>query len=135
MNEAEAVLQRYIKAQEDGDLEALVSCWHPDIETVHPLRPDRSWQGRDSYRRFWTRQWAGQRRGRNTILLTAVIGNRIFLEGVTEHEDGTLVPNMNIFDVEDGMIRRARVYTDIPMRDGVKMDDFVNGMNPDPEGV
>jgi hypothetical protein len=131
--EAEALVDRYIKAQEDGDLEALVSCWHPDVEIVHPMRPDRSWSGRESYRRFWSRQWAGKRQGRNTILLTAVVGNRIFLEGVTEHEDGTLVPNMNIFEVEDGMIRRGRVYTDVPRSDGVSMDEFVNSMNPEDE--
>jgi limonene-1,2-epoxide hydrolase len=110
-----------------------VSCWHPDVEIVHPMRPDRSWSGRASYRRFWSRQWAGQRRGRNTVLLTAVVGNRVFLEGVTEHEDGTLVPNMNIFEVEDGMIRRGRVYTDVPRSDGVSMDEFVNSMNPEDE--
>ena len=45
--EAQALVDRYIKAQEDGDLEALVSCWHPDVEIVHPMRPDRSWSGRD----------------------------------------------------------------------------------------
>lgn len=131
MDEAKAVLERYIKAQEEGDIEALVSCWHPEVEAVHPLRPDRSWQGRESYRRFWARQWSGSRRGRNTILIAEAVGSRIFLEGVTEHEDGTLVPNMNIFEIEDGMIRRARVYTDVPRSDGVSMDAFVNSMNPE----
>jgi hypothetical protein len=41
--------------------------------------------------------------------------------------DGTLVPCMNIFEVEDGKIRRGRVYTDRPTRDGMSIDAFARG--------
>ena len=41
-----------------------------------------------------------------------------------------MVPNMNILEVENGRIRRARVYTDTPVRDGVDMDRFVEDLNP-----
>ena len=34
-------------------------------------------------------------------------------------------------EVEDGKIRRGRVYTDVPAHDGVDMDDFVRRLNPD----
>jgi limonene-1,2-epoxide hydrolase len=120
---AEACLQRYIKAQEDFDLETLVSCWHPDVEIEHPLRPDRSWKGRETYRQVWSRQWktGGHR---NEIISTAVVGNRVYLEAVVQHGDGTRVPNMNVFEIEDGMIRRGRVYTDVPTHDGVGITDF-----------
>jgi len=128
--DASAVLDRYLRAQATKDLEALVSCWHPEVEAVHPLRPDRSWHGVDVYRRSWARIWANNPASRFEVLAADVVGNRIYLEALVEHADGRMVPNMNILEVEDGMIRRARVYTDVPQRDGVSMDTFVENLNP-----
>jgi limonene-1,2-epoxide hydrolase len=130
VDDASAVLSRYLKAQEDKDLEALVSCWHASVETFHPLRPDRSWKGVDTYRRAWARIWDNNPRSRFEVVSSGVVGNRIYLEALVEHADGTMVPNMNILEVEDGKIRRARVYTDVPQRDGINMDTFVQRLNP-----
>jgi ketosteroid isomerase-like protein len=130
LDDASAVLKRYLQAQQTKDLDALVSCWHPDIEAVHPLRPDRSWQGVDTYRRAWARIWANNPNSRFEVLSSDVVGNKIYLESRVEHAGGIMVPNMNILEVEDGQIRRARVYTDIPQSDGVNMDRFVGGLNP-----
>jgi limonene-1,2-epoxide hydrolase len=130
VDDASAVLSRYLKAQEEKDLEALVSCWHPGVEAFHPLRPDRSWQGVDTYRRAWARIWDHNPQSRFEVVSSGVVGNRIYLEALVEHADGTMVPNMNVLEVEDGKIRRARVYTDIPQRDGINMDAFVQSLNP-----
>src|SRR5262245_43680411 len=130
MSEAQDVLDRYLRAQEEKDLEALVSCWADDIEAVHPMRPDRSWSGIDTYRRAWSTIWANQPNSRFELLSADVVGNRIYLQALVEHGDGTMVPNMNILEVEDGRIRRATVYTDVPQRDGVDMDQFVDELNP-----
>jgi limonene-1,2-epoxide hydrolase len=129
MNDAEAVLARYLKAQEDKDLDALVSCWHRDIEAVHPLRPDRSWHGQDTYRRQWTRIWENNQNNRFEVVSTAVVGNRVYLDALIGHSDGTMVPCMTVLDVEDGQFRRARVYTDVPVRDGISMDEFTIDLN------
>ena len=129
-DEAPAVLDRYLNAQANKDLEVLVACWHPDVEAVHPLRPDRSWSGRETYRRAWARIWGNNPASRFEVISTAVVGNRVYLEALVEHTDGTMVPNMNILEVEGGLIRRARVYTDIPTRDGLSMDGFVEDLNP-----
>src|SRR6516162_6714567 len=131
MDDAEAVLARYLKAQEDKDLDALVSCWHPDIEAFHPLRPDRSWQGRETYQRQWARIWEHNPNSRFEVTSADVVGSRIYLDASVEHGDGTMVPCMNILEVEDGQIRRARVFTDVPVHDGASMDDFTTGLNPD----
>jgi ketosteroid isomerase-like protein len=131
MDEAEAVLARYLKAQEDKDLDALVSCWHADIEAVHPLRPDRSWHGRETYHRQWARIWEHNPKSRFEVISAAVVGSRIYLDALVEHGDGTMVPCMNVLEVEDGQIRRARVFTDVPVHDGASMDDFTTRLNPD----
>jgi hypothetical protein len=130
MSEAEEVLRKYLKAQEDKDLEALVSCWADDIEAFHPLRPDRSWSGIDTYRRSWTRIYETRPNGRFDVVSADVVGNRIYLDILLEHGDGTMIPCMNILEVENGKIRRARVYTDVPTSDGLSMDEFVDEMNP-----
>ena len=130
MTEAEEVLQRYLKAQEDKDLEALVGCWADDIEAVHPMRPDRSWSGIATYRRSWTRIYEGRPNGRFDVISADAVGNRIYLDIEMEHSDGTMIPCMTIMEIENGKIRRARVYTDRPQHDGLSMDGFVDDMNP-----
>ncbi len=136
MDDASALLERYLKAQEDKDLDALVSCWHTDVEVEHPMRPDRNWRGLDTYRRQWALIWERSPHSRFEVVSSAVVGDRVYLEALTEMSDGTMVPHMNILEVEDGKIRRARVYTDKPRRDGVDIDGFADDINPvaDPGG-
>jgi ketosteroid isomerase-like protein len=129
-DDAEMVLRRYLKAQEDKDLEALMSCWHFDVEVTHPMRPDLSWRGLETYRRAWARIWEINPHSRFEVVSKAVAGNRIYLEALVEHADGTMIPNMNILEVENGKIRRGRVYTDRPTRDGVSINAFVRDLNP-----
>jgi ketosteroid isomerase-like protein len=129
-DDANAVLRRYLKAQEDKDFEALMSCWHSDVEVTHPMRPDLSWRGLETYRHAWARIWESNPQSRFEVVSTAVAGNRIYLEALVEHADGTMMPNMNILEVENGKIRRGRVYTGRPTRDGVNMNAFVRELNP-----
>jgi ketosteroid isomerase-like protein len=129
MEDASAVLQRWVKAMEEKDLDALVSCWHPDVVVVHPLRPDRSWHGSDTFRRVQARIWERNPTNRWEAVSSGVVGNRIFLESLVEHADGTMLPCVSILEVEDGKIRRGRVYTDRPMHDGLSMDGWVHEMN------
>jgi len=129
-DDAEMVLRRYLKAQEDRDLEALMSCWHFDVEVTHPMRPDLRWRGLETYRQAWTRIWEINPHSRFEVVSKAVAGNRIYLEALVEHADGTMIPNMNILEVENGKIRRGRVYTDRPTRDGVSINAFVRDLNP-----
>jgi hypothetical protein len=130
LTEAEEVLRRYLKAQDTKDFDLLVSCWADDIEAYHPLRPDRSWSGIDTYRRAWSTIWGNNPDSRFEVVSSAVAGNRIYLDCLVEHTDGTMTPCMSILDVENGKIRRARVYTDRPTNDGLSMDGFVDEMNP-----
>jgi limonene-1,2-epoxide hydrolase len=129
MDDATAVMRRWVKAQEEKDLDALVSCWHPDVDTVHLLRPERSWHGTDGYRSVMARIWESDPANREEIISTGVVDNRIYMETLTHHADGSKVPGFAIMEVEDGQIRRARVYTDRPTQDGLSMDGWVHEMN------
>jgi hypothetical protein len=129
MDEAADCLQRWITGHEKKDLDMVMSCWHPDVDTQHMLRRDRSWHGNDVYRRAITRIWEKSAGGREVATATAVSGNMFFLETMTYHADGSVIPCVTIAEVEDGMIRRARVYTDVPSSDGKDMDSWVHEMN------
>jgi hypothetical protein len=130
MNDAEAVLQRYVKAFEERDLDALVSCWHRDAETTHVLRPDRSWQGTDLYRKVMSRIWERTPDEQHEVVSTSVNGDFAYVESVTRHEDGTVMPAVMVFEIEGDRIRRARVYTEKQVHDGVTMEELVFGLNP-----
>jgi limonene-1,2-epoxide hydrolase len=132
MTEAEEFLQRYTKAMKDNDLDTLVSSWYPDVETTHMLHPDRSWRGTDLYRRVMGQIFQSSAERHVEVRSTAVSENNVFIESVTRQGDGTEVPCVSIFEIEDGQVRRARVYTDVPSRDGVRMEQFVEQMNPGP---
>jgi ketosteroid isomerase-like protein len=127
-DDAATVLERYLKAQREKDLDALCSCWDENVEVVHPMRPDRNWHGLDTYRRQWNRIWSEVPNSRFELVSTAVSAYRIYLEALTESLDGTMVPHMNVLEVENGKIRRGRVYTDKPRHDGLSIEDFTVGL-------
>jgi ketosteroid isomerase-like protein len=129
MDDARTVLERLTKGLEDKDLDAVVSCWHPEVETVHLLRPDRSWRGADTFGRVQARIWESSAASHDEIISTGIVENRIYLETLTSHADGSAIPCVSILEVEDGQIRRARVYTDQPTYDGLSMDGWVKAMN------
>jgi hypothetical protein len=135
VTQAEDLLRRYLKAQDDKDLDALVSCWHPDVQIVHPMRPDRNWSGLDTYRRTWAMIWDMTPDSRFEVVSAATVGeDTVYLEALTEMSDGTMVPHMNVFEIKDGMIWRGRVYTDRPRSDGMSIDGFAHAVNPGSDG-
>jgi limonene-1,2-epoxide hydrolase len=129
--DAAEVLARFVRGQQEMDLDLVVSCWHDDVEVEHPLRPDRSWKGADTFRTVTARIWSQNPERHWRLVASAIDGNTIFLETVTEHADGSVTPLMGIMEVEDGKIRRGRMYTDRPTRDGFSMVDWVRDLNPE----
>ena len=126
MDETRALLDRYLAAQEARDLDALMACWHADADGIHPLRPDRSWFGRDACRELWARMWVNDPAGSFRVMTAVVDGDVIVVESLMEFGDGTVVPGVNVFEVEDGRFRHLRVYTDVPQRDGVGISEFLD---------
>ena len=125
MGDTAGLLERYLQASQNKDIDAMASCWHEDGRGVHPLRPNRGWQGLDAFRRVWTRMWEHNPTGRYEVVSTASAPDCFFLEARIELPDGRVVPSVNVFMVESGKIREVRVYTDIPVEDGVAIDDFI----------
>jgi ketosteroid isomerase-like protein len=130
MDETNALFEKYLAASQNRDIDAMAACWHDDAEGIHPLRPDRGWHGIDGFRRVWTRMWENNPTGRYEVISAATTEGRFYIEAVIELPDGTAIPSVNIFEVDSGKIRQVRVYTDVPSRDGVAIDDFIGGRHP-----
>jgi hypothetical protein len=130
MDDAAAVHKQLVRGLTTKDLDAAVSCWHPDVDVVHLLRPDRSWHGADTYRRVQAHIWDSCPTCREEVVSSGVVGNLIYLETLTYHADGSAIPCVSILEVEGGQIRRGRIYTDRPAPDGLSMDGWVHDMNP-----
>lgn len=126
MHDTAALAEAYIDASKRKDLEAMASCWHEDCEGIHPLRPDRRWEGRDGFLRVWSRMWAENPAGGYEVVSLGVTPERFFLEARIQLPDGTVVPSVNVFEVDGARIRQVRVYGDVPRRDGVAIDDFIS---------
>jgi hypothetical protein len=126
MDDTSALFERYLQAQRAKDLRALGELWHADCVGIHPLRPDRGWQGLDANLRLWARIWGANPDGRFEVVSSALTPERIYLEARIELPDGTTVPSVTVFEVEDGKFRECRVYTDLPRRDDVAIDEFID---------
>jgi hypothetical protein len=129
MSDTEAVLQRMIKGHLEKDLDLVMTCWHPDVEAVHPLRPDRSWRGADTFRRNQEVIWERDPAKHWQVVSSGVVGSRFYLETVTGFANGTLIPCISVQEVENGAVRRQRVYTDRPTNDGFSMNSWVDDLN------
>ena len=133
MPDTAALLAEYMEAVQRKDIDAMAACWSDDAEGIHPLRPDRAWHGLDGFRRVWTRMWENNPTGRYEVVSTATSDDHIYIESRIELPDGTIIPSVNVFDVDNGKLQQVRVYTDMPMRDGVAIDDFIT-QGADEEG-
>ena len=125
-NETRELLRRYLDANERKDIDAAMAFWHPDAEGIHPLRPDRSWYGREQLREIWTGTWARYPESHLRVVSSGVDGDHVYLETLMDLGNGTAVPGINVFEVEGGVFRHLRVYTDTPVHDGVGVQQFLD---------
>ena len=47
------VIERLCEAINRHDLEAVLDCFHADVRSEQPTRPDRGYRGRDELRGYW----------------------------------------------------------------------------------
>ena len=47
------VIERLCAAINRHDLEAVIDCFHADVRSEQPTRPDRGYRGRDELRGYW----------------------------------------------------------------------------------
>ncbi len=132
-NDPRAAMERFTRAINDHDLEAVVACFADDYRDVEPAHPNRRVEGgTDEVRRNWGILLAGVPDLRSEVALIAVEGDAAFIEQDWSgtRTDGTEmhVRGVNVFGVRDGRITWGRVYMETVEEDGVALDERVRRM-------
>jgi ketosteroid isomerase-like protein len=109
-----AIVERYCRAMNDHDLEALLDCFDPDYESVQPVNPERNIRGRDTVRERWTTILRDVPDFRAEILRTAVEGEEVWNEwrwqGTRADGSEIDVRGVTIVGVRDNRIRWGRFF-------------------------
>lgn len=109
-----AVLERFTRSLNDHDIDALLSCFHPDYESEQPAHPQRSFKGRDHVYRNWSWVFDSFRDFRADMLDFTIDSSAIWSEWrwTGTHPEGKSfeVRGVMILEVEDGAFRRGRLY-------------------------
>jgi ketosteroid isomerase-like protein len=122
-------VERFFRACNEADVEALEACVHPDFEMVVPQRPSRNFTGRrrevdnlkflfDTYPDLSI-----------SVLRRAVEGYEVWTEthaAATGLEMAAVV--IWSVDEETGTLRRARYYSEPVETDGPAIDEFIRGL-------
>jgi ketosteroid isomerase-like protein len=130
MGGPEPVVQRLLRATNDHDLDAVVSCFAEDYDNATPVHPTRSFRGRDQVRRNWEQIFAFVPDIHAEVLRQTVDGDTAWTEwemtgtrgdGTAHHMRGVI-----IFGVRDDAVQSARFYLEPVDEMAGSVDDAVH---------
>lgn len=114
MPDPSAVLERFERAMNEHDVEALVDCFEPDYRSEQPVNPDRDFRGRETVRQRWTSIFASVPDFRAELVRTAVGDDSVWsewrLQGTRGDGSPIDVRGVMIAGTNDDRIAWARVY-------------------------
>ena len=128
-NDANATLDRLLRATNDHDLEALVDCFAPDYRNETPAHPARGFDGRDQVHKNWEQIFAFVPDIRAAVLRRAADGDTIWSEwemsGTRRDGSPHLMRGVVIFGVRDDRAGWARFYLEPVQDDGADVNATV----------
>ena len=128
-SDANATLDRLLRATNDHDLEALVDCFAPDYRNETPAHPARGFDGRDQVRKNWEQIFAFVPDIRAAVLRRAADGDTIWSEwemsGTRRDGSPHLMRGVVIFGVEGDEATWARFYLEPVQDDGEGVNEAV----------
>jgi ketosteroid isomerase-like protein len=109
-----ALLERLLRAVNDHDLDALVSCFSEDYVNETPVHPLRGFSGRDQVRKNWTQIFTGVPDVRAEVPRAAVEDDTLWTEwdlsGSRSDGEAFHLRGVVIFGVARGHITSASFY-------------------------
>jgi ketosteroid isomerase-like protein len=107
-------VDQLLRAVNEHDLDAVVSCFADDYANETPAHPRRGFRGAEQVRRNWTQLFAGMPDLTARLLLTSVDGDTIWTEQEMSgtRPDGTIhvMRGVVIFGVTQRRLGWARFY-------------------------
>lgn len=136
------VVERFVKAINEHDLEAIVSCFASDYHDVEPAHPTRQITGGEAdVRKNWGAVLDGLPDFRTEVERVAVDGDTAWIEHDWSgtRADGTRLHlrGVNIFGIRDGQFAWGHIYMETVDEDGIDLEERVRRMaegDPHPIG-
>ncbi|NUP74584.1 MAG: nuclear transport factor 2 family protein [Sinomonas sp.] len=129
--DAAQVVERWIQALTDHDLEAAVSCFAPDYRDSAPARRGEEVIGNAQVRANFAALFASIPDLRAELLGRVADGRTVWMEWRMNgtRSDGTPMEfiGINIFEVEGGQFTKGRIYTEL-VRDSGGLDRQIDRM-------
>lgn len=128
-------LERLHRALNSHDIEAFVSCLHPDYRSEQPVHPPRAFGTSDQARKNWSILFNDMPDFHAELLRVAVEGDTVWSEWGWRgtHRDGTLAAfrGVTIFGVEGDQIVWGRLYMEPVDESGGDIDEAVSEWTAD----
>ena len=115
-NNPMVAIERLVRATNDHDLEAIVSCFADDYTLDAPVHPARSFRGGDQVRRNWAQILGTVPDISVRVLRSACDGGTAWSEwemtGTRRDGVAHLMRGVFIFGVSEGLVRWGRMFLD-----------------------
>ncbi len=122
------VVERLARAINAHDLGAVVDCFHPDVHSEQPTRPDRGFQGREELRGYWEQVIGGEGHFEAKLLRCTSDSDTAWAEWCWhgERADGTPFARagVTIYGLRGDRIAWVRLYME-PVHEGAGTDAAV----------
>ncbi len=125
------VVERWVRAMNEHDLETAVSCFHVNYHDEAPARRGEVIEGREKVRENFARLFAYIRDLKAELLRVAVEEDTVWMEWRMHGTRPDAAPfefaGVNIFGVRDGRIAWGRIYSEL-VRDSGDVDVQIERM-------
>ena len=132
-SQAEALMERFARAINAHDIEAVVACFASDYHDVEPAHPKRRIEGGiDEVRKNWSLLLQSIPDFRSEVLGVGVDGEAAMIEqdwsGTRSDGSSMHLRGVNVFGFRDGRIAWGRIYMESVEEDGIDLDERVRRM-------
>lgn len=138
---AAAILGRLQDSLNSRDLDGLLACFHPCVESIHPCHPDRNSAGLDALRASWGAIFSNLTEFHANLSRFVAADSSVWTEWCwhgTHHEGGAYESaGVMIFDFRDDRIERVHVYSDVITSQAPDWDNILDDLlsnEPDEDG-
>jgi len=132
-SDAKSVVDRFVRAINDHDLEGIVSCFAPDYHDVEPVHPARQISGGTAeVRKRWATVLDGLPDFRTEVERVALEDDTAWIEHDWSgtRSDGTRLHlrGVNVFGIRDGQFASGHIYMETVEEGGMDIEERVRRM-------
>lgn len=131
--DTKSVVERFVQAINQHDLEAIVSCFAPDYHDVEPVHPARQISGGNAeVRKRWATVLDGMPDFRTHVERVALEDDTAWIEHDWSgtRSDGTRLHlrGVNVFGIRDGQFASGHIYMETVEEGGIDIEERVRRM-------